>query len=311
MKVISVSRRTDVPAFYAPWFMNRIRAGFCHWINPYSRQIYRISLEPQDCIGLVFWTRNPRPLLPHLAELDERGYKYYFMFTVLGYPRSIETHRPDLDAVLRTFQVLSDKVSPDRVFWRYDPIVMSSLTPAQYHLDRFGYIAQRLAGYTHRCIYSFLTPYNKVERNLSQVSSREGITFESPSDSARHGLLGEMVGMARGYGLQLYSCCEQDHAQVEGIQRNSCVDLQVLRQVTSDPSLDLKSRPTRALCGCVESVDIGSYDTCLFGCAYCYATNHRETAVKHHAAHDPGDTILYRPRQLGGIDLDTWVHPLS
>lgn len=128
MPVISASRRTDIPALYAQWFMNRVRAGFCHWMNPFSDQVYRVSLAPQDCIAIVFWTRNPKPLIPHLPELDERTYTYYFLYTLLGYPRIIDTRAPELATAIQTFQRLSDLISPKRVFWRYDPILFSSLS---------------------------------------------------------------------------------------------------------------------------------------------------------------------------------------
>ncbi|MBN1890404.1 MAG: DUF1848 domain-containing protein [Thermoflexales bacterium] len=307
MKVISASRRTDLPAFYTTWFMNRIRAGFCYWINPFSNQVYRVSLAPEDCLAIVFWTRNPAPLLPHLAELDEKGYQYYFLYTLLAYPRPLEAHTPGLEAAIRTFQTLSERVMPERVFWRYDPIILSSLTPVSFHLERFAYVAQRLAGYTRRCIYSFMDVYGKVQRNLARLSAQDGIEFHTPSVQERHALLREMVRIGQASDVNLYACCEEDYTQVEGIRKSHCVDLDVLRQVTSNPTLELEPRPTRPGCGCVESVDIGSYDTCCFGCAYCYATNSPEVAARRHAAHDPDDTILCRPPGLKGVDLGAVV----
>ncbi len=302
MRVISASRRTDIPAFYPDWFMNRIRAEFCHWLNPFGGQVYRTSLALNDCIAIVFWTRNPNPLMPHLAELDRRGHKYFFSYTILGYPRSFDTHAPALDAAIRTFQALSERITPDYVFWRYDPIVISNLTPLEFHTDRFAYIAQRLADYTNRCVYAFVNPYRKTKRNLSKLSE-EGIEVESPTLRLRHSLLTDMVEIARSNGMQLYACCEDKDLHIDGIQRSSCVDLDVLRQLTSDPDLHLKPKPSKALCGCVESVDIGSYDTCLHGCVYCYATNSRKAALKRHAAHDLNDTVLFRPERLKGVDL--------
>jgi hypothetical protein len=307
MPVISASRRTDIPAFYAEWFINRLRAGFCHWINPYSKQVYRVSLAPEDCTAIVFWTRNPRPLLRHLPELDANGYKYYFLYTITGYPRVIESHRPDLDAAIRTFQVLADRLSPEHVIWRYDPIVMSDITTDQYHMDRFRYIAERLQGYTHECTYSFISMYGKTKRNLDAVSAQTGITFTTPEREARHALLRNLVDIARANKMQMLSCCMEDYLHVEGIQQSTCVGLSRLQNVTGNRDLFLKAKPTREHCGCVASVDIGSYETCLFGCAYCYATNSRQIALQNHAIHNPCDSILLRPKQLSGVDLDTLV----
>ncbi len=310
MPVVSASRRTDVPAFYAEWFVNRLRDGFCHWINPYTNKVFEVSLKPEDCTAIVFWTRNPKPLLPYLPEMDAAGYKYYFLYTITGYPRTIESHGVDLDAAIRTFQTVSDKVSPAFAIWRYDPIVIGSETPLDYHRERFEHIAQRLAGYTQHCTYSFLSIYNKTEKNLNRVTENTGITFENPEQEARYALLADMVDIAQANNMQLYSCCMEDYQHVAGIQQSNCVSLPMLQQLTGDANLHLKAKPTRKLCGCVASVDIGSYDTCLFGCAYCYATNSRQVALKNHARHNPDDTILLRPERLNGVDLRTLVEPL-
>lgn len=307
MPVISASRRTDIPAFYAEWFMNRVRAGFCHWINPYANQVYRVAITPEDCPAFVFWTRNPRPLMAHLPELDARGFKYYFLYTITGYPRVIESHRPDLEASIATFQELSDRIGPDFVTWRYDPVVVSSATPLTYHVSYFADLARRLAGYTRKCVYSFLDVYNKTERNLAALTAQKGITFDPPSREQRHNLLRTMVDITRANRMQLQSCCMDDFQNIDGIEQSHCVSLKTLQKLTADSGMTLKAKPTRKFCGCVASVDIGSYDTCLFGCAYCYATNSRQLALANQEAHDPNDSILLRPERLRGVDLAQMV----
>jgi hypothetical protein len=308
MYVISASRRTDIPAFYSRWFMNRVRAGFCHWLNPFSNAVYRTALAPEDVIAFVFWTRNPRPLMAHLAELNARGYKYYFGVSLLGYGRPLETHNPSLEEAIGTFQDLALQTDPRYVVWRYDPIVISSRTPPQYHVERFAHIARRLEGCTTRCIYSFVDFYGKTRRNLAQVTATEGVTFTTLSTDQRYRLLSDLAEIAAAHGITLQSCCEDDARHVAGVQTGSCVDLGLLRDLTGDRELMIKAQPTREFCGCVKSVDIGSYDTCLFGCRYCYATNQRSTARRNFGAHDPNDTILYRPPQLAGVDLDDQIY---
>ena len=143
--IISASRRTDIPAFYAPWFMNRMRAGYCTVPNPFNRsQVSRISLRPEDVDVIVFWTRNPRPLLPALDELDDRGYRYYFQYTLLDNPRTLDPKSPPVDAAIATFQTLAERIGPARVIWRYDPSVLSSATGADFHLERYARIAAAL-----------------------------------------------------------------------------------------------------------------------------------------------------------------------
>ena len=283
--------------------MNRIRAGFCHTTNPFSNRVFRVSLLPEDCTAIVFWTRNPAPLLKHLDDLN--GYKYYFLYSLLGYGRPLESHNPSMEATITTFQRVSERAT---VVWRYDPIVISSITPPEFHLERFAYLARRLAGYTQRCTYSFISMYGKTGRNLGRITADTGVKFSSLDQGQRHDLLTGLARIAQANGMEMYSCCELDYLQIGGIQQGHCVDLNLLRTITGSETLSIQAQPTREHCGCVASADIGSYDTCLFGCAYCYATNSREAALRRHAAHDPSDTILSRPSQWAGIDLDTLIH---
>ncbi len=309
MHVISASRRTDLPAFYTPWLMGRIRAGYCHWINPFSGAVYRVSLRPEDTLAFVFWTRHPRPLFPYLDELAARGYASYFHVTITGYGAPLELYNPPLDAALRTFRALAERVGPGRVVWRYDPVVLSSATPPAYHLDRFATIAAALEGYTARCVTSFLDLYGKTRRNLGEVSASHGLRFEPPDAETRAGLLAGFVEIAGRHGIALYGCCEAEANLAPGMRAGRCVDPDLLAALIGDAAFRLKPHPTREHCGCVRSIDIGAYDTCLFGCRYCYATQTMVAARARHAAHDPRDTILHRPAHLAGVDLDTLVKP--
>jgi hypothetical protein len=304
-QVISVSRRTDIPAFYSDWLMNRLQAGFCHWLNPFSQKVSRVSLAPDDCIALVFWTRNPAPLLAHIPELDARGYSFYVLYTLLDYPPLFEPGTPGIDAAVETFRQLSSIVPPERVFWRYDPVIVSSITPHQFHIERFSLLARRLEGLTHRCIFSFLDEYGKTRRNLGQIARREGVVFETPTPEQQQRLVADLSEIAQAHGMHMHACCEPQVLSVAAVRPCHCVDVAVLRQVTAHPHLHLKQRPTRTHCGCYASVDIGSYQTCLAGCAYCYATDNHSLALQRHAAHDPHDTILARPARLQGVDLDS------
>lgn len=304
MKIISVSRRTDIPAFYSEWLLNRLRAGFCHWLTPFSQKVVSVSLAPPDCLALVFWTRNAAPLIPHLTEMAAEGYRSTFLYTILGYPRALEPHTPALEQAVQTFQALSTIVGPAFVSWRYDPIVISSITPPAFHRQQFATIARQLEGYTHRCIYSFLDMYGKTRRNLARLRQQQGVVVEPPTPALRAHLLADLADLAQTHGMHLAACCEDGDLAVAGIEKSHCVDRAVVRQLTGTPDLRLKPRPTRPQCGCFESVDIGSYNTCLAGCNYCYATESHAAAVETYTAHDPHDTILARPPSLGGVDLE-------
>ncbi len=302
MRVISASRRTDIPAFYTPWFMKRIDAGFCHSVNPFGGQVYRISLRPEDTIAIVFWTRNPKPLLPNLKLLRQKGFKFYFHFTVNGYSGLLESHNPPLKNVIPLFRQLADSIGPDLVHWRYDPILLSRKTPPDYHLEQFRVLAEQLAGATGRCYFSFVDFHGKTERNLAKVEEQEGIVFAHPSREERRGLVRQLREVAAALGITLFTCCDDDLVG-DGVQKAHCIDLDMLRKLRPDLWLDLPGAPTRRDCGCVKCDDIGCYDTCLHGCTYCYGTNSRRAALRRMKGHDRNDTLLWRPAALQGVDL--------
>lgn len=304
MRIISASRRTDLPAFYSRWFMNRIRAGFCHWINPFSGQVNRVSLRPEDVLAIAFWTRNPRPLLPHIDYLRAEGYRFYFHITINGYPRSLESHGQSLEEAADAFRRVAEAIEPWPVFWRYDPVILSNHTPVEYHLERFAQIAGGLAGHTERCYFSFLSMYGKTRRNLEKVRREEGVAVEETAPEERIRVAGLLRDVAASHGITLHSCSADELAGA-GIRKGACLDPGVIESLGAVPDRQLKPAPTRPDCGCVEATDIGAYDACVFGCAYCYATTSREVALKRLRAHDPEDTILHRPASLVGVDLAT------
>ena len=150
-------------------------------MNPFGCRVYRVSLRPEDCLALVFWTRNARPLMPHVSELRERGFRFYFHFTLNGYPREIDSHAPSAEAAVATLRRLAGAVGADLVMWRYDPVIFSAVTPMGYHLERFDSLSAALQGSTHRCYVSFLDPYGKTERNLRRLKNEAGLELRRPN----------------------------------------------------------------------------------------------------------------------------------
>lgn len=285
--LISASRRTDIPAFYALWFMKRLRAGECYVPNPfYARQVQHISLAPGDVEAIIFWTRHARPLFPYLQELDAGGYRYYFQYTLLDYPAGLDQSNPALAVRIATFQELSGRIGPERVIWRYDPIVLSSATPAAFHLQAFSQLAAELEGHTRRVVISLLTPYSKIRKRM-QALAEQGLELLHPNDPAWPGdFLRSLSGIAASRGLQIFSCAsEQDYSRF-GIIPGKCIDDQLLIKLFNLEVPHTKDPGQRKACGCVVSKDIGMYDSCLFGCQYCYATSSFERARQNHARHD-------------------------
>lgn len=298
--IISASRRTDIPAFYARWLMNRIRAGYCIVSNPFkARQLFEVSLKPADVDAIVFWTRNAHPLLPHLAELDERGFNYYFQYTINGYGRSLEPCAPALNETVSAFRSLAERVGPARVIWRYDPIILGNRTPPDYHRQRFEELAGMLDGATERVMVSVATFYRKTRRRLTALE-RGGFSFEEAKGDEPHvrKLLAELAAIARGRGLDIYACATETDLRDVGILPGRCIDGDLLRTQFGLDGSYTKDPGQRKPCGCAVSRDIGVVDTCLHGCVYCYATRSDEVARRRHAAHNPEGESLWSLQEI-------------
>jgi Domain of unknown function (DUF1848) len=293
--IISASRRTDIPGFFAEWFMNRIRAGFCTVPNPFNpSQVSRVPLTPEDAEVIVFWTRYPRPLFRHLHELETRGYRYYFQYTVMGNPRVMDTKGPALAASLRAFRELADQVGPDRVIWRYDPIVFTPRTGADFHRHTYEKIARRLKGHTRRSVISVVDVYRKSKHRLGEMAAQGyGVMDYRKESSAGYGaLMRAIVEIADANGMEAVSCAEKDDLRTYGIRPGKCVDDELIARVFGITMSGKKDPAQRETCGCVVSKDIGMYDTCLFGCKYCYATKSLAQARMNRRRHDPGSPSL-------------------
>lgn len=279
--ILSVSRRTDIPRYYADWFMHRIAEGFVLVRQPRRpSRITRIDLSPAAVEGMVFWSKDPAPLLPHLSQLDAQGYRYYFQYTLTPYGLDWEPGLRDKRDITDTFIALSRHVGRERVVWRYDPIVCDETHTPAYHRAQFTALCARLAPYTARVTVSFVDAYRKLRGTVREVSP------------AQRAVLAEYIGRtAREYGIEAVACCEED-LSAYGIGRAACVDAALLERMAGR-SLGLKrDGGQRPGCGCCASVDIGAYDTCPAGCRYCYA-NSSPAAVRHSvAAHDPAGALL-------------------
>jgi hypothetical protein len=292
--IISASRRTDIPAFYAEWFMNRIRAGTCSVPNPFNRQqVAQISLRPEDVEVIVFWTRHPRPLFPFLEELDQRGYRYYFQYTLLGYPRPLEPMGSDRQAAVATFQELATRVGAERLIWRYDPIVFSQITGVSYHAQAYAQIAESLAGYTRRSVVSVMDLYPKTRKRLEELNQRgAGVALDEVQPSGFEALMRSLALTAARCGMEIASCAEELGLAVYGIRPGKCIDDDYIRATFGLEVSHSKDPNQRRACGCVASKDIGMYDNCLFGCPYCYATGSFARARENYKQHDPNSPSL-------------------
>ena len=281
--ILSASRRTDIPAHYAPWFMARVRAGFALTRNPMNhRQLYRVPLTPEEVECAVFWTKDPLPLMPHLDELDARGWRYYFQFTLTPYGRALEPGLRDKTEIGDTLEALGRRNGRARVVWRYDPIILNDELTVAWHRAQFARLCGRLAAFTDTVTVSFVDLYPKLKTPLLRAIT--------PDEMAE--LAGSLSETARAHGLTPVACSEQADLTPYGIGQACCIDRRRLEQVCGQPLRIGPDRNQRGSCGCCESVDIGAYDTCVNGCVYCYANRGDGAARRRHDAHDPQSPLL-------------------
>jgi hypothetical protein len=293
--IISASRRTDIPAFYAQWFINRIRAGHCTVPNPFNRkQVSHISLRPEDVTNIVFWTRNPQPLIPYLKELDQLGYRYYFQYTVMNNPRPIDAMTHSLSSSLKIFKKLSDLIGPERVIWRYDPVIISNITGIEFHTATYKNIAETLRNYTQRSVISLLDIYPKLKKRLQVLKDKgvEIVDCDNKSDKRFDELLYTLAGVAEQNKMEIVSCAEDPDLTKYNIQPGKCIDDDYIERVFGISVTNKKDPTQRKACGCVVSKDIGVYNTCLSGCQYCYATTSFEKAKALYKKHNPDSTSM-------------------
>ena len=285
--IISASRRTDIPTYYSEWFFNRLREGYVLVRNPMNaRQISWISLSPEAVDGIVFWTKNPVPMLSRLGELEP--YPYYFQFTLTAYGRDVEPNLPGKNGVLiPAFQELSRMAGRERVVWRYDPIFLSDRYTVEYHCRYFRVLAAKLGEYTEKCTVSFLDFYRSTARNMRSLHIREMTAAQQREMMER---FSEIAGE---YGLYIDTCSEAISLEDLGVSHASCVDRERLERIGGYRLKAGRDRNQRKECGCAASVDIGAYDTCGNGCLYCYATDSPPRAAERVRAHRPDSPILF------------------
>lgn len=286
--IISSSRRTDIPAYYSEWFYNRIKEGFVYVRNPMNtHQIGKIDLTPDVVDGIVFWTKNPLPMIDRLDELYD--YLYYFQFTLNAYGKDVEIDVPSKkDILIPSFQKLSKKIGKDRVVWRYDPIFFNKKYTTKYHVKYFKMLVNKLAGYTEKCTVSFLDLYRKTKKNTTQL----GIV--TPTISQKEELMQHFSQIAEEAGIYVDTCAEDIDLIKYGIRHAHCIDKERLESLGGYKLTVKKDKNQRPECGCIESIDIGAYDTCKNGCLYCYANVDQNVVFQNYFEHNPNSPILFR-----------------
>jgi len=273
--IISASRRTDLPAYHSREFMAGIKAGFIEVPHPRNPgRASRVSLRPEDVEAIVFWTRDPRPLFPYLDELEARGFFYYFQFTLLDNPPLIDPGGPGRAEAVAAFRALSDRIGPERVVWRYDPIIFSERAGLDVHRRKFEELASALAGATRRVMISLVDFYRSVVPRLRRLEKETGV-IRPPTPEDLTGTIPAMAAVAAAHGMEIFSCAEEIDLLPFGVRPGKCIDARLISRLTGRTVPSRKDPRQRKACGCDESRDIGVYGTCPRGCVYCYARSPR------------------------------------
>lgn len=289
--IISASYKTDIPAFYGPWFMERLRAGFCSLANPFSGAVSRVSLLPADVDGFVFWTKNLGPFLDQLPAIRAQGFPFIVQYTINGYPRELERAVTPPRQAIQHMRRLAGDYGPRCAVWRYDTVLLTSLTSAEWHLRNFEALARSLEGLTDEVVLSFAHFYRKTRRNLELAARAQQFTWIDPDLGARQRLLDRLAACARAHGIRATLCAQPELAA----EPARCIDAARLGDVAGRP-IRARTKGNRPGCECAESRDIGSYETCPHGCVYCYAVHTHARARRNFLGHDPAAALLGAPR---------------
>ena len=283
--ILSVSRRTDIPAFYFDWFVKRIRKGYVMVKNPMNpKQIAKVPINPEVVDAMIFWTKNPKPVIDKLHYL--KPYSYYFQYTLNPYDEKIERGVPDLEERLKTFKALADTIGRERVVWRYDPIIFTNKIGVDYHISSFTMLAEILRYYTDQVMISFLDDYRKIRSNIEKLDIRK------PSHRELDILIKAFVKIAENNRINIRSCGEKRILSDLGLSPGSCIDPYRIEKLLGKKINIKKDKNQRQSCECIESIDVGSYDSCLHHCTYCYANYRPEIIEKNHRKHDPDSPLL-------------------
>mgnify|MGYP000409333340 FL=1 len=302
--IISASRRTDIPAFYSDWFFNRIKERYVLVPNPYnSKMISRISLDPAvvDCI--VFWSKNPAPILEKLDKLKE--YNYYFQFTLNPYGPEIENHLPIISKRIDTFKRLSDRIGKEKVIWRYDPVLTNETYTPGFHKEKFAEIAYELKEHTEKCMLGFIDHYQHIRTAVSRFNIQPLLKADIEEMAA------SFKKTVDTCSIQLDTCTVKVDLTHLGIPGGLCIDNQLVERIAGYPISVRKDKNQRDICRCAESIDIGTYESCLNGCIYCYAIKGNYNTVKYNLnKHDKNSPMLVGELQEDDIVKERLVKSL-
>ena len=282
--IINTGGRTDTVQYYSDWLLRRFAEGYVLSRNPlFPDKVTRYELTPDKVDCVVFCSKNYKPILPRLREITDR-FPAYFYYTITAYGKDVEPGVPSIEESIETLKELSALVGRERVAWRYDPVLLTREYTIRRHLDTFPWMARELAPYIDRCIFSFVEMYKKLETNMPEIIPM--------SETERDALARGLGAAAAKLGMVIQTCGTNGDYTRYGIHASGCITLSILGKANHMEFRNLKHKGMREGCHCMESRDIGAYDTCLNGCKYCYANKNPRKAFENYEYHDPASPLL-------------------
>lgn len=282
--IINTGGRTDTVQYYTEWLLRRFSEGYVMTRNPlFPNKVSRYELTPDKVDCVVFCSKNYRPILSRIHEITN-CFNTYFHYTITAYGKDIEPGVPSIEDSMATLIELSKLVGKNRIAWRYDPVLLTKEYTVERHLKTFEYMAKVLAPYIDRCIFSFVEMYKKLEYNMPELIPLSEQNIE---------ILAQGLGsISKKYGIYIQTCGTNGDFTRYGINKSGCMTLDILGDANGIVFKNLKHKGTRQGCHCIESRDIGAYDTCMNGCKYCYANKNPRKAFENFKYHDPMSPLL-------------------
>jgi Domain of unknown function (DUF1848) len=293
--IVSASYKTDIPAFYGDWFMNRLKAGYCRVINPFSQKPFTVLLDKNSVDGFVFWTKNVSPFIKNLELIQDSGYPFIIQYTINAYPSAIENKVIDHLVSISNVKKISERFGVETCVWRYDTIIISDLTPIEFHIQNFKELCQKLQGFVNEVVVSFVQLYRKTKINFEKHLSQKGIEYYDLEAEQKRDLLQKLFEISNLHNIRL-SICSQPEYVIDQVKEARCIDADRISKI-AQRQLNIQLRGSRKECGCFESKDIGDYDTCPHGCIYCYAVKNHALALSRFKVHDPMSEFLFAPEE--------------
>lgn len=278
--ILNTGARTDT----VQWLLKRFEEGYVYARNPlFLNKVVKYELSPEKIDLVMFCSKNYKPILPRLHEITDK-YRTYFHYTVTAYGKDVEPLVPSVDESIETLIALSKQVGKQRVAWRYDPVLLTDKYTIEVHAKTFEYMAEKLAPYIDRYIFSFVEMYKKLKTNMPEIV---------PLTETDKNHIAEILGsIANKYGIHIQTCGTNGDYSQYGIRTSGCATLEILGAANGCEFKNLKHKGLREGCHCIESRDIGAYDTCLNGCKYCYANKNPKKAKDNYKLHNPDSPLL-------------------